>query len=65
MDRLGRPCHRERKRCGRMLFASFPHERYNVTGWLEGQKIYFITYFVDRIPESVNFSHLGVAWHGQ
>lgn len=51
--------------CGRMLFASFPHERYNVTGWLEGQRFIFITYFVDRIPESVNFSHLGVAWHGQ
>lgn len=38
----------------------FPHWEANVTGQFMP---IFITHFVDRIPESVNFSHLG-AWHG-
>lgn len=44
----------------------FPHWEANVTGQFMP---IFITHFVDRIPESVSFSHLGawhgMAWHGQ
>lgn len=48
--------------CGRMLFASFPHERHNVTGWLEGQR------FILSHISSIGFPNRGIsptwAWHG-